>query len=182
MSPPRVRRQYAHAWAPADLLLDRLAAWPSGLLTFWLAAPAGHVVFSATASAYLPAAMPWHGRDLQAVARISLADLLGEGRPAQEVIAHLVDHLLGSRGATGGRWLSDGAGATAALTAVAGRVSSLASLGYGPDEPHAYFAWAFSRFWLDRQALNAADPLIERLLRTTICNEAFWTGATAGHE
>ncbi len=174
LSPPQVRRRYAHAWAPADLLLAGLAAWPAGLLAFWLAAPAGHIVFSASPSAYLPGALPWPDGPLPAVARLALADLLDDGRPALLVVAQLVDHLLGSRCGEGGPRLSDGAGATPALRAVADQLPSLAGLGYGPTEPHAYFAWAFAGYWLDRRALNTADPPVERLLRTTVCSETFW--------
>lgn len=173
-----MQQHFAHIWAPADLLLEHLAAWPGGLLAFWLKEPAGHVIFTAGASGYVPGPVPWQGTTLQAVARISPADLLDDARPALEVMAHLVDHLLGSRGATEGAWLSDGAGATAALSAVGARVHALAALGYGPRDPHAYLAWAFAGYWLDRRALNAADPHIERLLRTTICSEPFWERIT----
>ncbi|MDI7278056.1 MAG: hypothetical protein QME94_18910, partial [Anaerolineae bacterium] len=78
-SPPEVRRHFDHAWAPADLLLGRLAPWPAGLLSFWLQAPAGHVVFCHDRSAYLPLGIPWRGDRLRAVARLRLADLLGDG-------------------------------------------------------------------------------------------------------
>ena len=186
-SPPQVRRRFAHVWAPADLLLAHLRAWPAGLIAFWLAAPAGHIVFSASPSAYLPGGLPWREGSLAAVARLALADLVAEDRPASEAVAHLVDHLLGSRGAGPGPWLSDGAGATADLRAVGERLLELARLGYGPTEPRAYFAWAFSAYWLDRRALNVADPQAERLLRTTLCDEAWWktagaTDYTNGHE
>ncbi len=174
VSPPAVRRRFAHAWAPADRLLESLGAWPAGLLAYWLDAPAGHVVFTAGPSAYLPGALPWRQGELQAVAQISLADVLGDARAALNIIAQLADHLLGSRGAAGGPWLSDGAGATAELSVVGRRIASLARLGYGPSEPHAYFAWAFTGYWLDRRALNVADPNVERLLRNTLWNEAFW--------
>ncbi len=181
-SSPRVRRHFAHAWAPADLLLERLAAWPQGLIAFWLAAPAGHVVLTGGSSAYLPTALPWPGGPLQAVARVSLGDLLGDARPALQTIAQLADHLLGSQGAPDGPWLSDGAGATADLRTVGERIQALARLGYGPSDPHAYFAWAFAGYWLDRQGLNTSDPHVERLLRTTLCHEGFWTGRSSGHE
>lgn len=173
-SPAAVQRQFAHAWAPADLLLERLAAWPVGLVAYWLAAPAGHVVFTAAPTAYLPGALPWPSGGLPAVARLSLAGLL-EGRPALEALAELVDHLLGSLGDAQGPRLSDGAGTTPALRDVGRRLAELASLGYGPGGPHAYFAWAFAGYWLDRQSLNTADPLAERLLRTTLCSEEFWS-------
>ncbi len=176
-SPLAVRRRFAHAWAPADLLLERLAAWPVGLLAYWLAAPAGHAVFSAGPTAYLPQSIPWRESTLQAVARLALVDLLGDGRPALETLTHLVDHLLGSLGAAGGPWLSDGSGANPALAHVAGQIAALARLGYGPGEPHAYFAWAFTGYWLDRRALNAADPHVERLLHITLCSERFWSSS-----
>jgi len=172
-SPPRVQRRFAHAWAPADLLLEWLAAWPAGLIAYWLAAPAGHVVLSAQPSAYLPAGLPWRGGGLPAAVRVSLGDLL-DARPALEAVAQMVDHLLGSLGDPDGPRLSDGAGATPALRDVARRLAELVALGYGPTEPHTYFAWAFAGYWLDRQALNSADPLAERLLRTTLCSDRFW--------
>lgn len=177
-SPPAVRHRFAHALAPIELLGERLAPWPAGLLAFWLGAPAGHVILSAGPSAYLPGAVPWHGRELQAVARVSLADLLDDPRGTLEAIAHLVDHLLGSRGAAGGPWLSDGTGATAPLQAVGQRIVGLARLGYGPTEPRAYFAWAFGGYWLDRRSLNVADPNVERLLRTTLASQAFWEASS----
>ena len=173
-SPLEVRRFFEHAWAPADLLLSRMSGWPAGLVSFWLQAPAGHIIFCCEASTYLPPGLPWYGEHLRGVARVSLADLLGDGRPALEVVAHLVDHLLGSHGQPDGPWLSDGAGVTPRLEEVGCRVQSLARLGYGPGEPHRYFAWAFAGYWLNRRGLNAADPNVERLLRTTVCSEAFW--------
>lgn len=173
-SPPAVRQCFAHVWAPADRLLESLAAWPASLLAYWLAAPAGHVVFTAGPSAYLPGPWRWHQDELQAVAQIALGDLLGDARAALIVVAELADHLLGSCGATGGPNLSDGAGATPQLLGVGEHIASLARLGYGPSEPHAYFAWAFTGYWLDRRALNVADPNVERLLHTTLWNEAFW--------
>lgn len=175
MSRPPVRSCFAHVWAPADLVLQRLAAWPPGLLAFWLAAPRGHIVFSAQPSAY-PATVTAGGILLPAAARLGLEDLARDPRPANEALARLMDHLLGSLAVEGGPWLSDGAGATPALRAVGERLHALARLGYGPSEPHAYFAWAFTTYWHDRRALNAADPLVERLLRTTLCHPAFWEG------
>jgi len=172
-SPPRVQQRFAHAWAPADLLLERFSAWPVGLLAYWLAAPAGHVVLSSQPSDYLPAGLPWRGDVLPATVRLSLADLL-EGRPALEAVAQMVDHLLGSLGEPEGPRLSDGAGTTPALRDVGRRLARLAALGYGPHEPHTYFAWAFAGYWLDRHALNTADPLAERLLRATLCSDQFW--------
>ncbi len=174
-SPLRVRRAFAHAWAPADLFLEQLDPWPSGLLRYWLATPAGHIVFSTAPTAYLPQGLPWFGGELPAVARIALADLIADPRPPLEVCAHLLDHLLGSQGREDAPWLSDGAGATGRLQALGQHIRRLARLGYGPTEPHAYFAWALAGYWLDRQALNIADPHIERLLRTTLCDERFWS-------
>jgi hypothetical protein len=173
-SSPQVRRRFEHAWAPVERLCEMLAAWPAGLLACWLASPHGYVVLTAGASTYVPAAVPWFDRELQAVSRVSLADLLGDGRAGLMVLAHLVDHLLGSHGTPDGPWLSDGAGITARLRAVGEQIARLARLGYGPTDPHDYFAWAFTSYWLDRRTLNVADPRVERLLQTTLCDEAFW--------
>jgi len=171
-SAPAVRQHFAHAWAPAERLLTLLDPWPSGLIAYWLGAPAGHVVLASGASAYHPGVYPWQGGQLQGVARIALSDLLDDAAPALRVIGELVDHLLGSGGQ--GRRLSDGAGTSPELEDVAERLLALVRLGYGPAAPHAYFAWAFSLYWIDRRALNVADPNIERLLRTTLCDERFW--------
>jgi hypothetical protein len=172
-APAAAQRRFAHAWAPAEALLALLQPWPAGLIAFWLDAPAGHVVLSADSYDYLPGPFPWLDTVLPSVARVNLADLLDGGAPALYVIAGLIDHLLGSRGL--GKRLSDGVGATPRLQQAAERLASLAHLGYGPPDPHAYFAWAFSRYWLDRRALNADDPNVERLLGTTVCSERFWT-------
>ncbi|HOG45037.1 MAG TPA: hypothetical protein PLJ35_15650 [Anaerolineae bacterium] len=173
-SPPQVQRRFAHAWAPAATLLEWPAAWPLGLLGYWLGAPAGHVVLTAGPTAYLPGGLPWPGGGLPAVARVSLADLTGSGRTALDALAQMLDHLLGCLGAAEGPWLSDGAGATPGLRDVGRRLQTVAALGYGPADPHAHFAWAFAGYWLDRAALNAADPLAERLLRSTLCSDHFW--------
>ncbi|MDI7278003.1 MAG: hypothetical protein QME94_18640, partial [Anaerolineae bacterium] len=71
-------------------------------------------------------------------------------------------------------WLSDGAGASPRLQEVARRLQSLIGLGYGPAEPHSYFASAFATYWLDRRNLSVSDPHVERLLRATVCSEGFW--------
>ena len=173
-SPSHVRQRAAHAWAPADLLLEHFADWPAGLIAYWLAAPAGHVVLTGGPSHYLPGVMPWPAGSLEGVALVSVSDVLDRPRAALETVAQLLDHLLGSPGAPDGPRLSDGAGSTAALCDVARRLQALAALGYGPRAPHAYFAWAFAGYWLDRAALNTADPNVERLLRTTLCSDEFW--------
>jgi hypothetical protein len=173
-SPAAVRRHFDHVWAPADLLLARLADWPAGLARFWLAAPAGHIVFSAAPTVYLPEGLPWQDGYLPAVARLSLRDVLADMHHVLETVAHLLDHLCGCLGDPQGPWLADGAGADAGLQALGAQVAALARLGYGPAEPRAYLAWAWTGYWCDRQALNAADPLVERLLRTTLADDSWW--------
>ena len=103
---------------------------------------------------------------------------LGSFAEAQ-AIAALLDHLMGSNGAPGGRWLSDGSGVTPELEKVGEKVREYAALGYLEDvaevsDAREYFAAALAMYLRSPRELNAADPHIHGLLRRTILSEPFW--------
>jgi hypothetical protein len=179
LSPPDVQRQFGHVWAPLEELSSRLKGLPSGLVRFWLQQPSGHVVVTHLASRYEPGEHQLKHYILQNVAYVGISDLAQGSLEALVPIAHWLDHLLGSAGAGEGLWLSDGGGASAALQRVGARMAELFPLGHGFDLPartdaHTYFARSLALYWHDRRALNAADPLLERLLRTTLLADSFW--------
>ncbi len=179
LSPAAVQQHFKHIWAPLDDLSRQLRILPVGLIGFWLAQPGGHVIITHTPSRYDPGSQTVERQVLHNVAYIRLSDLASAPLEALATVGHLLDHLLGSGGATEEPWLSEGGGVNLTLRQVGQRVRALFALGYGFDQAacgdvRSYFARSLALYLHDRRALNIADPQIERLLRTTILSGAFW--------
>ena len=179
LSSRSVQQRFAHIWAPLEELLKRLQRLPEGLARFWLELPTGHVVITHLPSHYKIGDQVLKRQVLHNVAYVGISDLAQGSLEALVPIGHLLDHLLGNAGTDDAPWLSEGAGVNLALRQVGTRVAELFPLGYGFDEaacsdPHAYFARSLALYMLDRRALNVADPLMEKLLRTTLFSDAFW--------
>lgn len=179
LSPAAVQQRFKHIWEPLDDLSRQLEVLPAGLVRFWLAQPGGHVVISHMPSRYEPGIQTLKRQVLHHVAHIRLSDLVTAPLEALVPIGHLLDHLLGSGGATDEPWLSEGGGANQRLCQVGQRVQALFPLGYGFDQgacadARSYLARSLALYLHDRRALNVSDPQIERLLRTTLLSGAFW--------
>lgn len=163
--------------ALARLALEPLNGCPVPLLRFWHGQRRGHVVIGPDEQGYRPGIQVVGRRELDGVAWLAARQLLAAEALAWP-LANLLDHLLGSAGQPGGGWLSDGAARNPAWQEVAGRLQRQFRLGYGPQDvagdPHAYFAWGLRGYLANRQALSVADPGLERLLDTTICDAGFW--------
>lgn len=177
--PTAIGEHFDSPWAPVEALKRQLRPFPTGLLCFWVAQERGHVLIGPQDRGYMPGVQRCGQRMLAGVAHVALADLaMASSRPLV-LVGGLLDHLLGCRGAADGAWLSDGGGITPRWQEVGRRVRELFALGYGQSEaaqhdPHAYFAEGLAAYWIDRRTLNVADPLLERLLRRTVMNDAFW--------
>ena len=179
LSSPEVQRQFVHLWATLDELSSRLKGLPTGLVRFWLQQPTGHVVVTHLTSRYEPGEHRLKQHVLRNVAYVGISDLAPGSLEALVPVGHCLDHLLGSAGAEEGLWLSQGGGACRALQEVGARVAELFPLGHGFDaqactDARTYFARSLALYWHDRRALNAADPLLERLLRTSLGADTFW--------
>jgi len=179
LSAPEAQQRFAHVWAPLEELSSRLDRLPTGLIRFWLQQPTGHVVITHVASSYEPGEHPLKEQALRNVAYVGLSDLAQGSLEALVPVARLLDHLLGNGGTEAGPWLSERGGTSPALQKVGARVAGLFPLEHGFDvrartDARAYFARSLALYCYDRRALNVADPLLERLLRTTLCAEAFW--------
>lgn len=184
LSPVKVQYRYPHLWAPLEELLDQLRVFPSGLACFWLQQPSGHIVLTHLPSDYVVGAQKLQQHVLHHVAYVRLSDLADNPLEALVPIGHLVDHLLGSAGSAEGPWLSEGGGVNPALQRVGASIVELFSLGYGFDaeacrNARTYFARSLALYLRDRRALNMADPLMEKLLRTTLLADVFWHGLEA---
>ncbi|MBM4429318.1 MAG: hypothetical protein FJ026_03095 [Chloroflexi bacterium] len=174
-----VRQHFSHLWAPLDALLEELQPLPEGLVRFWLGQTGGHVVITHLSSYYDPGDYLLKHDLLHNIAYVGLADLAVGSLEALVPVGHLLDHLLGNGGQPEGLWLSEGGGADPALQRAGTRIAALFPLGYGFDvlaqqDQRNYLARSLALYWHDRSALNVADPLLERLLRTTLFSEAFW--------
>ncbi len=186
LSPLAARQRFPHIWAPLEELLARLQALPAGLVRFWLQQPHGHVVITHLPSCYEAGEQPQKHRMLCSVAYIAVSDLAKSSLEALVPVGHLLDHLLGSGGEET-LWLSEGGGVCPALRKVGARMVKLFPLGHAFDaaarnDAHAYFARSLALYLYDRRALNVADPLMEKLLHTTLCSDAFWRSSTWNHE
>jgi len=170
-------RKLRSYWAPVLKLLDALALLPHHLVAFWAHHPNGHLIFVPAGCRYLPGDVSWHDRTLHGVAEIGVTELFRDRFLPIFTVARLLDHLLGS-GCGPDRWLSGGEGMTPALKEVGAELRGLSALGYGPEgtesNPGEYFSWGIASYILDRRALNAQDPLLEKLLRHTIFSAEFW--------
>jgi hypothetical protein len=177
---PLAQKRFSHIWAPLDDLVARLRALPTGLVRFWLDQPVGHVVITHQSSRYEPGEQPLKRQVLHNVAYVGASALAQDSLEALVPVGHLLDHLLGSSGAADGLWLSEGGGVDPALREVGARIVELFPLGHGFDEAachdvHAYFARSLALYLQDRRALNFADPLMEKLLRTALLSQSFWS-------
>jgi len=178
LSSAGAQKRYPQLWAPLQDLVSRLRPLPDGLVRFWLKEPGGHVVVTHLSSRYEPGKGRLKNTTLHNVAYVSASDLAENPIDALAPIGSLLDHLLGNAGGEEGAWLSEGGGVQQALRELGLRVAELFPLGYGFDEAacadiRSYFARSFALYLQDRQRLNVADPLIERILRTLL-SEAFW--------
>lgn len=174
--PPSVRATYDHIWQPAEMLMVDLQVLPLGLLAFWRDAAPGHLVFTHRPSAYRPGLHPWRDTTLDGLCEISVIDLRQDKGRAMRACFNLLDHLLGSGGASGGPWLSDRAGVTAGLRALGQRLARLYGLGhwrgeFAAQDAHDYLAHAWWLYTHDPRRLNTVDPLVYRLLASTLMNE-----------
>jgi len=173
-----ITQQFDSLWAPVEELARRLHHLPTSLVRFVTHTPRGHIVITPGAPGYEAGVHLLRGRKLEAVAFVSLTDLVEDPLHALHVVGHLLDHLLGCRGAPAGRWLSDGHGLNPSWAEIGQRIPSLYDLGYAVDKiaaagPRQYFARSVAWYICDRRQLNVADPQIERLLRRTIFDEDF---------
>jgi len=174
-----VSERFDNAWAAVEALTRQLRPFPAGLLHFWAAQERGHVLIGARDGGYVMGPQQCGQRTLDGVAHVALADLAAANDRPWVLIGHLLDHLLGCRGALAGVWLSDGGGITPRWREVGRQVRDLFDLGYGQSaaarrDAHVYFAEGLAACCRDRQAFNVADPLLERLLRRTVMSEVFW--------
>ena len=177
-SPRRIAEQFDSVWAPVEELARHLRAFPTALIRFLSLAPRGHIVLTSRSSGYEPGPQFIRGRELEAVASISLVDLVEEPLDALQVIGHLLDHLLGCCGNRRGGWLSDGCGLSPPWVGVGRQLPALYELGYAVDEVaraglRQYFARSVAWYVHDRHQLNVADPPVERLLRRSLFDGSF---------
>jgi hypothetical protein len=177
-SPRRISRRFDSVWAPAEALARHLNVLPTALVQYLIRISRGHLVLTAEASSYNVEAMSRHGQALEAVAFLSLADLVEEPLRVFHIVGHLLDHVLGCGGDPLGKWLSDGHGLNGSWAGIGSQIPPLFELGYAVDEVAAtdsrqYFARSLAWYIQDRPRLNVSDPLIERLLRLTLFSESF---------
>jgi len=187
----RLAGLYFAGHCPVHLLRRALEAvvgfLPIGLLAFWVNHATGHLVvvpqvppgLPPRCSCYIEGPVSIEGQTFYNTICLLAADLArGEGI-AQHELAHLLDHLLGSAGQPGGRYLSEGAGAMPALADLGQRLQSLYQerprLGYRAHcGPRSYFARSVQEYCLRPGALEQEDPGMYRFLVDTVLAEAFW--------
>lgn len=169
-------------------LEDAVAFLPTGLLMYLTAHASGYLVVApevppglpSRRSCYVEGPVAVEGRTFHNAIFLLAADLArGEG-VAQHEVAHLLDHLLGSDGRPGERYLSEGVGATPELVELGQRLLSLyrqrPRLGYRvPCGPRSYFARSVQEYCVRPATLEQEDPEMYRFLNETFLAEAFWS-------
>jgi len=179
-SPPWVGSLFEHDWAPMQALIRQVRLLPPLLADYLLRCSGGLVLISVGESRYVPGPGEFKGHPVQNMAFVAVTDLARDNEQPLHVLGHLADHYLGCGGESGGRWLSEGGGVTPAWQRAGARLSRLFALGYGVDQVarsnvRDYFARSLALYCRDRRRLNIADPQIEKWLRTTLWDEAFWS-------
>jgi hypothetical protein len=162
-----------------EFLAQQLAPLPADLWGFLSEQSGGHVIISAGRSCYLPGEATVGQQQMWNVAFVSAEDLVRDNERPLHVIGHLLDHYLGCLGDPDGAWLSQGGGMSPAWQEAGERLPRLFALGYGVDEValediRNYFAQSLAIYCRDRRRLNIADPQIDKWLRSTLWNPAFW--------
>lgn len=161
-------------------LVRQISCIPASAWDYLLGCDHGFAVVVSGESSYLPGPAAVHGRTLTNVAFISVEDLALDNEKPLHVVGHLLDHHLGCGGDPEGRWLSEGGGVTPAWQEAGSRLPEIFALGYALDavagaNVRDYFAQSLALYCWDRRRLNVADPQIERWLRHTLWDEAFWS-------
>ena len=160
---------------------------PTGLLAHLVDHPTGHLLvlpqvpagLPSRHSCYVEGEVAIEGQTFRNVACVLAEDLARGAGVAQHELAHLLDHLLGSAGRPGGRYLSEGAGAMPALADLGQRLQSLylerPRLGYSARcGPRSYFARSVQEYCLRPGVLEQDDPGMYRFLGDTVLAETFW--------
>ncbi len=169
------------SWRLARRLESLLAAFPPSCLGEWAEAPGGLIVFGDADCQYRPDAFTHQGRKMHGVALLPASTFIDDAGPGVRVLSRLVDHFLGAYFGVPARFITEDLPGVDGWDAFHRQLVSHFQTGYADDEPArqsvpGYFAWAFSRYLLDRQSLGAADPLAYRLLRSTLFSEGYWRG------
>jgi len=180
--PATDRDLFDNPWAMATALGHHLGRLPRPGLRFLAEHPRGHLVIAPGSSRYVEGVQPVGRQEFFDVAFVGVREVAEGGHGVWRPVGQLLDHLLGCHGEPGGPWLSDGHGINPLWEEVGHRLQALFPLGYGADEltrshPHLYLAQSLGWYFLDRRRLEVADPLITRLLRTTLLDEPFWKHA-----
>lgn len=180
--PSGIHPLFDNPWSLATHLGRHLAKLPRPCLRFLADHPRGHLVIAPGSSRYAEGAQPVGRQELSDVAHVGLQELVEGRHGVWRPVGQLLDHLLGCHGEPGGPWLSDGHGISPPWEEVGHRLHALFPLNYGVDELarshlHLYLAQSLGWYILDRRRLEVADPLITRLLRTTLLDERFWERA-----
>jgi len=178
-SPFQVRQRMETVWDPGRLFRELIRPLPRGMLQLWHTAPRGHVIFTHEPSRYAPGQQEWHGRSLDGVCYVRVADLLDEGEEAFLTFAEFLDHLMGSGAEPGAGRFSGGVGRTPRLTDAAQRFARDEALGYGHKElgatsPAAYFRRCLWLYLTDERRLNVLDPNIHGLFARTLFKPHVW--------
>jgi hypothetical protein len=149
------------------------------LWDFLLSLNCGFVAIYSGDSEYIPGPARIRRQTVQNVAYVSVADLAQDNERPLHVLGHLIDHHLGCGGDAEGYWLSQGGGLVPEWQLAGERLPRMFSLGYAVDtvaqsSVQDYFAQSLALYCRDRQHLNTADPQIDKWLRYTLWDKAFW--------
>jgi hypothetical protein len=184
-SPPWVRGVFDHAWAPMRAMNQQIRGLPPSLWDYLLSCEGGFVSVCTGDSRYVPGPATIGNRTVHNVAFVAVTDLAEDNEQPLHVLGHLIDHYLGCAGEIDGPWLSEGGGVSAEWQQAGQRLTGLFALGYGVDEiarsgPREYLAQSLALYCRERQRLNVADPQIDKWLRSTLWDVAFWRAAGGG--
>jgi hypothetical protein len=178
-SPPWVRAVFDHTWAPMEAMARQIYCLPTALWDYLLNLNSGYVAICSSHSVYVPGPARIRDQLVQNVAYVSVADLARNNERPLHVLGHLIDHHLGCGGNAEGHWLSQGGGLDPRWQRAGERLPGLFALGYGVDDVaqsgiRDYFAQSLALYCRNRQHLNTRDPQIDKWLRSTLWNKAFW--------
>ena len=170
-SPGHVQERFPTGVHAMQATLDYLRPLPEALVQGWLASPRGHIVLDAARHGFEPGGGTFRGRPLADIAWVRLALLVDDPVAFLTPVGALIAQLIG--------WGETSGWDTQPWRDFVRGVRSGFESGYGRSEAargnvDAYLAEGIAWYLADRRGLNVENPRLEKLLRATVFNNAWY--------
>ena len=170
-SPRPVQARFATVADALRATLTLLQPLPEAVIQRWLSSPGGHVIITARQHGFRSGENIFRGRALYDVAWVRLTLFVDDPVAYLTPTGWLLAHIIGwdqPDVRTDQRWRDFVRGVQSGFAAGYGRTEAARS------DVNAYLAEGIAWHLVDARGLNAANPRLDKLLRATVFNEAFY--------